>query len=248
MSVWQTILERLRDAACAHVTVVDPADQSPDEAAEIATMAEGFGTDALFVGGSTDVTFDAADATVRAIQRASSLPVVHFGRADALSPACDAVLFLSVLNSRDVRLVVGEHVATAPAIRRLGLETISAGYVIVEPGMTVGRAADARLVSRDRPEEAVAYGLTAEMFGMSLLFLEAGSGAPEPVPEAMVRAVTAEVGIPVLVSGGVDSPERAAALGAAGADIIGTGTLAENRDFERLRDVIAAFKQSRRSP
>lgn len=242
MNVWKLIMEKLQVGSKVHVTVIDPADQGSDQAAEIAVEASKLGTDVLFVGGSTGVTSENLEATVLAIKDRCGLPVVFFARSQALSVHCDAILFLSILNSRNLRYVIGEHVAAAPYIHKLGFETISTGYVIVEPGMTVGKAAEANLLPREGVAEAVAYGLTAQFFGMDLLFLEAGSGASEPVSPAMVRGVKENVKIPLLVSGGIDTPEKAASLSRAGADIIGTGTVAENRDFGRLEAIIRSFK------
>lgn len=242
MSVWARIQRTLERVGRAHATVLDPANQSPARAAEIAEAAAGFGTDFFLVGGSTDVTFAALDATVAVIKERCDLPVVFFGRSKALSKRCDAILFMSILNSRNPACIVGEHAKVTPYIHALGFETISTGYVIVEPGMTVGRAADAELVPRDGTEVALGYALAAQHFGMRLLFLEAGSGAPEPVSVEMVRQIKAHATIPLLVSGGINTPDRAAALCVAGAEIIGTGTVAEQRDFERLRAIVDVVK------
>lgn len=242
MKTWNRIQSKLNAGSKVHVTVIDPAEQGPERAAQIARVASSLGTDWFLVGGSTGVTSKDLDDNVRAIKSECDLPVVFFGRSKALSMRCDAVLFMSILNSRNLDCVVGEHVKVTPFIYKLGLETISTAYVIVEPGMTVGEAAEANLVGRNDAMTALGYGLTAQLFGMDMFFLEAGSGATEPVPPAMVEAVKEFVTIPVLVSGGVDTPEKARALSAAGADILGTGTVAERRDFDRLGEIIRAFK------
>jgi len=115
------------------------------------------------------------------------------------------------------------------------------GYVIVEPGMKVGEVGEADLVRRGDIQRAVSLALVAEMFGMDLLYLEAGSGAPEPVPAEMISAVKEVVTIPVVVGGGITNPEEAASVADGGADIVVTGTLVENGQFETpLRQVIEA--------
>ena len=107
--------------------------------------------------------------------------------------------------------------------------------------MKVGEVGEADLVGRDDLERAIEYALAAELFGMSLLYLEAGSGAPEPVPPAMVSAVKKEVSIPLIVGGGIVEANQAAALARAGADIVVTGTLVENGQFEgRLGEIAQA--------
>ncbi|MBU0623958.1 MAG: geranylgeranylglyceryl/heptaprenylglyceryl phosphate synthase [Candidatus Thermoplasmatota archaeon] len=223
-----------------HMTLIDPAKQSASASAEIAAKACRAGTDAIMVGGSTGVTQDNLDETVAQIKRACKLPVIYFpSGANAISRKCDAIYFMSMLNSRNVRNVSGEHARGAPMIKKLGIEPISMGYIIVEPGMKVGEVGEAELVKRGDVNTLIGYAIATEFFGMDLLYLEAGSGAPEPVPVPMVKAARESVDIPLVIGGGIVTPKQAADLAAAGADIIVTGTLVEHDDFEdRLKRII----------
>jgi len=223
-----------------HMTLIDPAKQSARASGEIAAKACKAGTDAIMVGGSTGVTQENLDETVGQIKRACKLPVIYFpSGANAISRKCDAIYFMSMLNSRNVRNVSGEHARGAPLIKKLGIEPISMGYVIVEPGMKVGEVGEAELVKRGDINTLIGYAIATEFFGMDLLYLEAGSGAPEPVPVLMVKAARESVDIPLVIGGGIVTPKQAADLAAAGADIIVTGTLVEHDDFEdRLKRII----------
>ncbi len=118
------------------------------------------------------------------------------------------------------------------------------GYVVVDPGMKVGEVGKADLIPRDDPQEAVQYALTAEYFGMDLFYLEAGSGAPTPVPSDTIQAVKRESRLPLLVGGGIRGPEAAREVANAGADIVVTGTVVELEDGkEALKAVIDAVKR-----
>jgi phosphoglycerol geranylgeranyltransferase len=226
-----------------HMTLLDPAKQEPEQAAELSAMAENLGTDAIMVGGSTDVTQENLDATVKAIKRTCVLPVIYFpSGAHAISRHCDAIYFMSMLNSRSIKHVIGEQVAGAPIVKMLGLEPISMGYIIVAPGMKVGEVGQAEVVKRDDLKGACAYALAAEYMGMQLVYLEAGSGAPEPVPLEMVTAVKETITVPLVVGGGIRSGEQSLELKKAGADIIVTGTIVENCDPLCLADIIKAIK------
>jgi len=229
-----------------HMTLIDPAKQPPEAAGAIAAKAASAGSDAIMVGGSTGVTQENLDQTVDAIKRSCKLPVIYFpSGAHAIARHSDAIYFMSMLNSKNVKNVTGEHWRAAPVIRKLGIESISMGYVIVEPGMKVGEVGEADLVKRDDVPRAVGYAMAAEMLGMDLVYLEAGSGAPEPVPAEMVAAVRKSVKVPIIVGGGVNSSEKAVRAIAAGADIIVTGTLIENGDFEpALRDAVSAIHRA----
>lgn len=230
-----------------HMTLIDPEKQSPEESAEIALKACRAGTDAIMVGGSTGVTQANLDETCVQIKRNCKLPLIYFpSGANAISSKCDAIYFMSMLNSRNVKNITGEHAKGAPIIKKLGLEPISMGYVIVEPGMKVGEVGEAEVVRRGEFDRLIGYALTAEYFGMDLLYLEAGSGAPEPVPLDMIAAAREAVEIPLVLGGGIVTPEQAKQMAAAGADIIVTGTLVENGEFEkRLRKMTAAVHASK---
>jgi len=225
-----------------HMTLIDPDKQPPEGSADIARKAGKLGTDAVMVGGSTGVTQENLDKTVDHIKKAVRLPVIYFpSGANAIARSCDAIYFMSMLNSRNVRNITGEQWRGAPMIRKLGIETLSMGYVIVAPGMKVGEVGEADLVQRDDVPRAVGYALTAEMFGMDLFYLEAGSGAPQPVPADMVKAVRESVSMPIVVGGGITEADQVPPLVKAGADIFVTGTLVENGAFEpKLKKIVAA--------
>lgn len=240
--VWDRLQAGLEDGAL-HFTLLDPASTGPEEVRRIGARAAELGTDAFLVGGSTDVDAKGLTAAAEALQDADDIPVIHFpSGAATLSPRVDAVLFMSTLNSRSRRFLVGEQVAGAPHIHGMDLETIPLGYVLVEPGMTVGEVSEADLLPRTEAgaREARAYALTAQYFGMDLVYLEAGSGAGEPVPAGHVAAAADAVDIPVVVGGGIRTAEAARERVEAGARVVVTGTLVEDGDFAALGEVIAA--------
>jgi phosphoglycerol geranylgeranyltransferase len=243
MTVKEYLMAKMRERT-VHMTLIDPAKQDPARASEMASIAESAGTDAFMVGGSTNVTQENLDSTVLSIKRGSNLPVIYFpSGAHAISRHTDAIYFMSMLNSRNVKNVIGEQVMGAPIVRKLGLEPISMGYLIIEPGMKVGDVGQADPVPRSRPDIAVAYGLAAQYLGMEFLYLEAGSGAPEPVPDAMIREVKKHVSIPLIIGGGIRTPEDVTMIKNAGANAIVTGTIVEDRDFgRRLEEVIRAAR------
>ena len=243
MNVKQYLLDKIANGTL-HVALIDPDKQPAEAAGEIAERMKNAGTDAVFIGGSTGVTSENLASTAKAIKERSGLPVIHFpGGPDALSREVDCILYMCMMNSEKLDNVIGYQVMAAPYIKKLGIEAVSMGYVIVEPGMKVGEVGKAKVVKREEVDLAVAYGLAAEMYGMSFFYLEAGSGADRPVPPEMIRAVKSAIRIPLIVGGGIRTPEAAAAAREAGADIIVTGTLLERcDDGEYLGSVVRAAK------
>lgn len=244
MKVMDYILATLRSHKM-HMTLIDPASQDAARAGDIAKVADRLGTDAFMVGGSTGVNKDNLEATIKAIRISSpKKPIIHFPTgARVLSPSVDAIYFMSYLNSKNAKNIVGEQMAGAPVIKKLGIEPIPMGYVVIEPGMKVGEVGEAQLVKRTDLETAKSYAIAAEYFGMKLLYLEAGSGASEPVPTEMVKAVRGEIKIPLIVGGGIRDGSKAHELVDAGADILVTGTIVEMGSFERrLGEILKAIR------
>ena len=126
-----------------HFSLLDPDKQDPETAGSIAKTAEDTGSSAIMVGGSTLVSQEQVDKTVKAIKKKSKLPVILFhSGAKFLSKYADAVFFMSLLNSRNLEFLIREHVKGAPFVKHTGIEPISMGYIIVEPGMTAGRVGE----------------------------------------------------------------------------------------------------------
>lgn len=243
MKVLKYIHERLRKGR-VHMTLLDPDKLPAKETASLAADAERVGSDALMVGGSTGVTPQKVDATVRAIKQESKLPVILFpSSGEGLCRHADAMYFMSLLNSTDIRMIVGEQKRAARVVKEWGLETISMAYILVEPGMRAGEIGKAKLIKRNDSDTAIQYALAAQFLGMDLVYLEAGSGAPRPVPPDMISAVKKEISIPLVVGGGLRTPRAAKAAAEAGADIVVTGTIVEESGDPRLlREIVRAVK------
>lgn len=240
------LTERLR-AGPLHFTLIDP-DKSPGAlAAKIAEGAVALGSDAILLGGSTGISREKMAEAARAVKAAVPVPAIIFPEGpSSLTEAADAVLFMSLLNSRRLDLVIRVHAKAAPVIRRMGLETIALGYLVIAPGMRVGEVGEVDVVPRDAPETAVGYALAAELLGMRMVYLEAGSGAPSPVPAAMVRAVRAALGIPLIVGGGIRTAADARALLDAGAQVLVTGTVTEEEGLgEGFRGILGEVRRAR---
>ncbi len=243
MKISYYIKQKLNQGA-VHVTLIDPARQAPEAAGRLAETAQEVGSDLIFVGGSSGVAQQTLTETAEAVKQRASIPVLFFPTGtDSISLNLDAFLFLSLLNSRNSRFVSGTQSKVASVLKRLEVEALSVGYILVEPGMKLGEIGEADLVARDNFWQAIGYALTAEFMGMSYVFLEAGNGAAQPVPAGMIRAVKRELSIPLIVGGGIRTAVDARRVRQAGADIVVTGTVIEAAGYrERLRSILSALK------
>ncbi len=247
MKVLDYIMEELEKYPL-HFSLIDPDKQPPEDAGEMAEIAERVGSTAIMVGGSTVSDEKLVDDTVKEIKSASSLPVILFpSSANSLSRYADAIFFMSLLNSRNPRYIIREQMKGAMTIKKLGIEPISMGYIVVEPGMKVGEVGEVELIKRNDFITAAGYALAAQYLGMKFVYLEAGSGANEPVPSEMIVFVKKNIEIPLIVGGGIRDPSTAREKVMAGADIIVTGTALEELFFERkLSSIVKTIKECKR--
>jgi phosphoglycerol geranylgeranyltransferase len=227
-----------------HFTLIDPDKQAPEKAQELAQAAQEYGSDAIMIGGST-AGHDVTDKVTAGIKSGSTLPTILFPSTSAgITRHADYIFWMMLMNSKDRRFLVGEQMRAAPQIKKLGIKTIPMGYIVVSTSAqptTVEKVGKVEPILPEDVDTAIAYALTAEYYGMDCVYLEAGSGADKPVPEKMISAVKKEIGIPLIVGGGVRDSDAAKKVISAGADILVTGTIAE-RDSEKLRQIIASIK------
>jgi putative glycerol-1-phosphate prenyltransferase len=200
------------------------------------------GADAFLVGGSL-LHQAGFDRYVEAIKNAVDLPTIGFpGSLNQISPSLDAILYLSVVSSRNPEYLFGQHVHAAPLLKRLGIEPISTGYMLVESGRltTVQYMMHSMPLPRHKPDVAAATALAAEMMGMKMLYTDAGSGADYPVPDYMIRAIRQVCEHPLIVGGGLRSAEQVSEAVSAGADFVVVGHALEQRPDPGLISELAA--------
>ena len=224
----------------------DPLKVNPETVGELCSQLERYGTSAIMVGGSTNVRQKFLDELLTGIKKGCSLPMILFpGGLNGISSRADAIFFMSLMNSKDPWWISGAQADGAMAVRQSGLEPIPMSYLIVEPGMKAGEVGKADLLTRNDGSRAAEYALAAQYMGMSLVYLEAGSGAGKPVPPEMISKVKKVIDIPLIVGGGIRSPQAADSALSAGADIIVTGTLIEDEP-KKVKGIIEVAKRFKR--
>ncbi len=176
-----------------------------------------------------------------------NIPVILFpGGAHAMSAKADGILFMMLMNSTSRRFLIEEQLSGAPYIAKAGLQTIPTGYIVCAPGGAVGEVGQANLIHSEDAALVSAYCQTAEMYGFSTVYLEAGSGASSPVSMDLIKSARAAMDCTLIVGGGIRTPEQMKAAAEAGADYIVTGTITEEYDDlqllkERLQSLINAL-------
>ncbi len=209
--------------------LIDPDKPSDAEVLALAEEAERCHVDFLFVGGSL-LTNNGLDNCIRLIKSKSKVPVVLFpGNTHQLSSLADSFLFLSLISGRNADMLIGTHVIAAPYLKLSGLEVLSTGYMLIESGRptTVSYMSNSYPIPSDKNDIAMCTAMAGEMLGMKLIFMDAGSGAMNTVPDLMIRAVKESINVPLIVGGGLKTPEMAVEKLKAGADVVVIGNTLE---------------------
>lgn len=222
------LLDRIGREGTIHMTLIDPDKITAEQAASEASEAEAAGTSAIMVGGSTAASILETDTIVEGIKDRVEVPTILFpSNVFSISRHADAIWFMSLLNSTNPYFITGAQALGAPLVRRYNIEPLPLGYIVIGEGGTAAFIGHAKPIPYDKPELAAMYSLAAQYLGMHFVYLEAGSGANKPVPPAMIAEVRKTVDLPLIVGGGIRSPEDAVRAAEAGASIVVTGTLLE---------------------
>jgi phosphoglycerol geranylgeranyltransferase len=185
--------------------------------------------DYFFVGGSLVTTTNLGDV-VKTIKNNVSIPVVLFpGSALQIASSADAILFLSLISGRNPDLLIGQHVVAAPILKNNKLEILPTGYILINSGKitSVAYISNTTPIPEDKYSLAACTAMAGEMLGLKLIYLDAGSGAEREVNKKMISAVRKSVAVPLIVGGGINTPEKAIQSLEAGADLIVIGNALE---------------------
>lgn len=246
MKVRKYLLKKIKKGEKIHFSLIDPVKRLRLEYLEIARKLERCGTDAILIGGSTKISRKILDGIVKEIKENIKIPIILFPSSRSyISKYCDAILFISLLNSTDPRYIVGEQARGAVIIKKIEIEVIPTAYLVFEPGMAVGKKGKAKVLSHTDYNKAVQYALYAQILGFSFIYLETGSGG-FPLSDKMIKTIRKETEIPLIVGGGIRTAEIAREKIKAGADIIVTGNIIEEDlpDLSRVQKIISAIKNA----
>lgn len=224
--------------------LIDPDKADVAHLEHILDLARRASVDFFFVGGSL-VMRDTLDECLHFFRQNSQIPSIIFpGSVLQLSPKADAILLLSLISGRNPELLIGQHVVAAPYLHESGLEVIATGYMLIDGGAptTVSYISNTTPIPANKSDIAVCTAMAGEMLGLKLIYLDAGSGAQRPISETMIGAVSRAVKVPIVVGGGIRTPEKAYANVIAGADVIVIGNILE-KEPQLLLEMAEAVHQ-----
>lgn len=239
MTIYQDILGSIAKGHRLLAVLIDPDKFFIDNTLNFFEKVNASIATHIFVGGSI-VEAKATAHLVQEIKKHTSLPVILFpGDVTQITDKADALLFLSLISGRNPDYLIGKHVAAVPELKKSNLEVIPTGYILIESGKVtaVEKVTNTKPISRSAIQNIIDTAIAGQLLGMGLIYLEAGSGAKDPLTMEIIKNVKKEINIPLIVGGGIRSKKELDDAFEAGADAVVIGNAFEEEEsfFEELR-------------
>lgn len=240
------ILASLHNGEKKLAVLIDP-DKNQDEKnlRSLLSKIQSLNPAFIFVGGSTVDTISFTTCIDR-VKKFSSIPIVIFpGSHNQIHQDADGILFLSLISGRNPDYLIGHHIESAHLLKKMNLEVIPTGYLLIDGGKnsSVQYVSQTTPIPSDQENIAVKTAIAGQLLGMQTIFLDAGSGALNPVPEKMIREVRNHIELPLIVGGGIKSVKQVRLAFDSGADVVVIGNKIEE-DINFLLDLMQVQKQS----
>ena len=244
MSVLRKLKDYKEQQKKSFALLIDPDNIDELECIELLNLAESARVDFLFIGGSL-ITGNNLGRIVEICKSHSQIPVILFpGSSLHIDTEADAILFLSLISGRNPDFLIGQHILAAPILKRSRLEILPTGYMLVDTGKqtTVSFISNTTPIPYDKPDVAACIAMAGEMLGLQIIYMDGGSGAEKPISPQMISAVRKAVDAPLIIGGGINSPEKVQIALKAGADVIVVGNAIE-KDTQLIHKITQTIRE-----
>jgi phosphoglycerol geranylgeranyltransferase len=239
--IYNSLTDRKQQGKKSFAVLIDPDKVNDGNLQELIQLSIDAKVDYFLVGGSLVIS-NYLDEGLQLIKKSCSIPTILFpGSPNQVSQYADALLYLSLISGRNADLLIGQHVISAPVVKKSGLEIMPTGYMVIDGGAptTVSYISNATPIPADKNEIAMCTAMAGEMLGMKLIYMDAGSGAKRAITESMIQKVAGCIEVPLIIGGGIIEPEKAYLNCKAGADVIVVGNAIE-KDPNLIKEMAAA--------
>lgn len=246
MSILQSLFQQKNLNQKGLAVLIDP-DQHGDITNHIFQLSQKLKIDLFLVGGSL-LSAGITQKCVSDLKKLGAKNVILFpGNEIQLCNEADAILFMSLISGRNAEFLIGKQVVAAPWIKNSGIEPIPTGYMLVDSGnITSALYMSGTLpLPNNKPDIAAATALAGQYLGMQLLYMDAGSGAQNPVNPELIHAVSRNSSCILFVGGGIKTAEQATTAWQNGADyiVVGNGVFENTYILEELASALKQFNQ-----
>ena len=228
-SIYNNIVLHHKKKQKQFAILIDPDNCKLSDIYALVKIAEDNNVDYFFIGGSLTTNRCLAEV-IDEINEATSIPTIIFpGHPLQIYDKADAILFLSLISGRNPEMLIGNHVIAAPVLKDSAIEVIPTGYILIDGGnnTSVEYMSNTKPIPNDKISIAISTAVAGELLGLKTIYMDAGSGAKNPISTNMIRGVKEQINIPLIIGGGIDSPEKAFETCEAGADVVVVGNAIE---------------------
>lgn len=218
-----------RERKKALAVLLDPDKLNDGFLSDRISLCNSHQVDFLFIGGSL-VGGESIDESLSKIKSQTNIPIILFpGSVFQLSAQANAVLFLSLVSGRNPEYLIGNQVIAAPYIKKMDIEALSTAYMLIDAGgmTTASYISGTMPIPGNKDGIALATAQAAELLGFRNLYLDAGSGAKNPIRSSMIKGIASNCDVPLIVGGGITNVKDAKNAWLAGADIVVVGNAIE---------------------
>lgn len=242
MSIYNSLIEHKNKRSKQFAVLIDPDKVTPDSLKLRVEQANEAGVDFFLVGGSLLID-NRLEQSIHIINQNSEISTVIFpGDNMQINDNADAILLLSLISGRNPDLLIGKHVISAPYIKQSQLEVLPTGYMLIESGnnTTALYMSNSLPIPYTKNDIASCTAMAGEMLGLKIIYMDAGSGAQNPISSEMIKEVSENIATPLIIGGGIRTPEKAVESCKAGADLIVVGNAIEKNDsfIAKMADAI----------
>jgi len=223
------LLEKFSDGNKKFAQLIDPDKFAVSEIRAIAESSEKAGVDFIFYGGSL-VKENNHSVYISTLKEYCSAPVILFpGNQLMIAGDADGLLLLSLISGRNAEMLIGKHVLAAPFLKTCSFEILPTGYMLIENGHStaVSYMSGTTPIPAGQDDIAMCTAVAGELLGLQLIYMDAGSGADQPVSPSMIKKVRENIGVPLIIGGGIHTAVQAREAATSGADVVVVGNAIE---------------------
>ncbi len=223
--------------------LIDPEKYDQKSLSHVTGLANEAEVDFILVGGS--LLSDTLDPTIEMIRSSTDIPIILFpGNIMQVSNKADGILFLSLISGRNPELLIGNHVLAANMLRKSGIEVIPTGYILINGGNTssVEYISNTKPIPCDKSDIIASTAMAGELLGHKIIYLESGSGADQSVYSEAINYVKKHINIPLVVGGGLKTPNDVKRVCQSGADMVVVGNAIEDYP-DNLKPMSSVIKE-----
>lgn len=220
--------------------LIDPDRHTSESLTNLILNADQSRVDLILVGGS--LLNNDIQKSIELIKSNTDIPVLLFpGSLMQITDKADGILLLSLISGRNPDLLIGNHVIASSHIKRSKLEVLPTGYILIEGGKStsVEYMSNTKPIPAEKIDIAIATAMAGEMLGLKYIYLEAGSGAKTSINLDMIKGVKENINIPLIVGGGIKTPDEVRNAIWAGADVLVVGNAIE-KNPGKLKELVKA--------